>query len=74
MNLPFCRPFAGESGVHVPLAMQKVEGSNPLSRHLQVFLGEATQNKLVCRHFLMTRTIDLLFGASTPDAAAGTNA
>jgi hypothetical protein len=38
----FCRAFLGCSGSHVPLAMQKVEGSNPFSRspkglHLQVF-------------------------------------
>jgi hypothetical protein len=31
----------------------------------------ATQNKPVCRHFLMTRTIDLLFIASASDAVAG---
>jgi hypothetical protein len=34
----------------------------------------ATQNKAVWRHFLMTRTIDLLFMASASDAAAGAHA
>jgi hypothetical protein len=34
----------------------------------------ASQNKSVCRHFLMTRTIDLLFMASASDAVAGAHA
>jgi hypothetical protein len=70
--------------------MQKVVGSNPISRfekglHLQVFFVDAAgwrvcvaghpigtrrptragviQNTRVCRHFLMTRTIDLFMGS-----------
>jgi hypothetical protein len=60
-----CRPFSWTQSL-VRLRRRAPSG-HPAGQHA----AGASQNKPVCRHFLMTRTIDLLSMASASDAVSG---